>query len=78
VFRGRRELVAGFTRRGVRPYRQHILACVRSGLECFVEGAVEGTGVPGDVAFLSSMSFTPQGRIRRYAAFAAPPVVMRV
>jgi SnoaL-like domain len=76
-FHGREELVAGFTRRGPRPYRQEILACVRRGAECFVEGLVDGTGVLGAVGFLSSMSFAPDGRIRRYAAFAAPPVVPR-
>ncbi len=77
VFRGRDELVAGFTRRGIRPYRQHILACVRSGAECFIEGSIDGTGVADGVGFLSSMSFAPDGRIRRYAAFSAPPAVPR-
>jgi ketosteroid isomerase-like protein len=75
--RGRDGLVAGFTKRGLRPYRQRILACVRSGTECFVEGDVEGTRSPDGVAFVSSMSFAADGRIRRYAAFSAPPVVPR-
>jgi ketosteroid isomerase-like protein len=77
AFRGREELVAGFTKRGLRPFRQNILAYVRSGSECFIEGDVDGTGLPDGVAFLSSMSFAPDGRIRRYAAFSAPPVVPR-
>jgi ketosteroid isomerase-like protein len=78
-FRGRAELLAGLrTRRGKRAYRPRILACARSGLECFIEGDVPGTGVPGDVGFMSSMSFDRDGLIRRYAAFDAPPAVPRI
>lgn len=74
-FRGRGELLAGFVRRGNRPYAHTITAAVQQGSECMIEGNATGTVLGG--TFMSSLSLDADGRIRRYAAFYCEPPVPR-
>ncbi len=71
-FRGRAELLAGFTDvRGESPVRQIILRCVQQGRDCFVEG------IAGGGSFVSSLALDDEGLIRRYVAFYCATRVRR-
>jgi hypothetical protein len=74
-FRGRDELLAGFVRRGNRPYAHTIEVALQRGPECLLEGTATGTALGG--SFVSSLSLDRDGRIRRYAAFYCEPSVPR-
>jgi hypothetical protein len=74
-FRGRDELLAGFVRRGNRPYAHTIEVALQRGSECLLEGTATGTALGG--SFVSSLSLDRDGRIRRYAAFYCEPAVPR-
>ncbi len=74
-FRGREELLAGFVRRGNRPYEHSIAVSLQRGSHCMIEGAATGTSLGG--SFVSSLSLDGDGRIRRYAAFYCEPPVPR-
>jgi hypothetical protein len=76
-FRGRDELLAGFTRRrGARPKREHhIVLSPQHGTECFLEGFT--IDQPVGCSFVSSLSLDADGRIQRYVAVLCEPVVPR-
>lgn len=74
-FRGRDELLAGFTKRGPRPWAHELLVVIQRGAECLLEGRASGTERGG--SFISSLSLDGDGRIRRYAAFYCEPPVPR-
>ena len=74
-FRGEAELLAGFVRRGNRPYAHTIEVALQRGSECLLEGSATGTALGG--SFVSSLSLDRDGRIRRYAAFYCEPRVPR-
>src|SRR4051794_15429902 len=74
-FRGSDELLAGFVRRGNRPYEHTIAVTLQRGSECLLEGTATGTELGG--SFVSSLSLDRDGRIRRYAAFYCEPPVPR-
>ena len=74
-FRGRGELLAGFVRRGDRPYAHTLAVTLQRGSECLLEGTATGTALGG--SFVSSLSLDRDGRIRRYAAFYSEPPVPR-
>jgi hypothetical protein len=74
-FRGRVELLAGFRRRGNRPYEHTLAVTLQHGTECLLEGTATGTALGG--SFLSSLSLDRDGRIQRYAAFYCEPPVPR-
>ena len=74
-FRGRAELLAGFRRRGNRPYAHTIAVALQRGPECMIEGTATGTALGG--SFVSSLSLDRDGLIRRYAAFYCEPPVPR-
>ena len=76
-FRGRDELLAGFTkRRGSRPKREHHLELsAQHGAECFLEGHT--VDEPVGCSFISSMSLDADGRIRRYVAVQCEPPAPR-
>jgi hypothetical protein len=74
-FRGREELLAGFVRRGNRPYQHSLAVTLQRGSECLLEGTASGTELGG--SFVSSLSLDGDGLIRRYAAFYCEPPVPR-
>jgi hypothetical protein len=74
-FRGRDQLLAGFVRRGDRPYAHTIAVALQRGAHCLLEGTATGTALGG--SFVSSLSLDADGRIRRYAAFYCEPPVPR-
>jgi hypothetical protein len=74
-FRGRAELLAGFVRRGNRPYEHTLAVTLQRGQECMIEGTATGTALGG--SFVSSLSLDGEGLIRRYAAFYCEPPVPR-
>ena len=74
-FRGRAELLAGFVRRGNRPYEHALAVTLQRGQECMIEGTATGTALGG--SFVSSLSLDGEGLIRRYAAFYCEPPVPR-
>jgi hypothetical protein len=74
-FRGREELLAGFMRRGNRPYEHTLAVVLQRGSECLLEGTATGTALGG--SFMSSLSLDGDGRLRRYAAFYCEPPVPR-
>jgi len=68
------ELLAGFRNRGPKPDREHeILRSPQAGRECLLEGFT--IDAPRGGSFLASLSLDADGRIRRYVAVYAEPVV---
>jgi hypothetical protein len=74
-FRGREALLAGFAKRGARPWSHELVVVLQRGAECLLEGTAGGTALGG--SFISSLSLDTDGRIRRYAAFYCEPPVPR-
>jgi hypothetical protein len=71
-FRGHAELLAGFVRRGYKPYEYTLEVTLQRGHECMIEGRASGG------SFLSSLSLDEEGLIHRYAAFYCEPPVPRL
>jgi hypothetical protein len=76
-FRGRRELLAGFERRGAASFEHDVLVAIQRGPHCIFEGAVRNTPGGGTGSFISSLSLARDGTIRRYVSFYCEPGVPR-
>jgi hypothetical protein len=76
-FHGRRELLAGFERRGTTSFEHDVLVSIQRGPHCIFEGAVRNTPGGGTGSFISSLSLARDGSIRRYVSFYCEPGVPR-
>lgn len=77
VFRGRDELRAAFTARGIQSFDHRVVAIGQRGPHCLLEGLVEGLPGNRDGSFVSSLTLDGDGLMQRYVSFYCEPAVPR-